>query len=183
MPTLAMTKAINLQKATLLGLLHSLALMLDGKVQPSTEITVADNQTHGFALPARLVALSVDPKIAHGLPATLEADGHLALAEDCPVAVGQETILRLRSTVEPSPWFFRDAVLAGELKTISGSPAVIGSTQKVQVRVQSPFKRLMLRLSLGLCGIGALTLLVRLFIKLRTPAELWTRSSKTSRGV
>jgi hypothetical protein len=146
-----------------------LALMLDGRVQPSMEITVADNQTQEFAFPARLVALGIEPQITHGLRASLAAGGHLALTPERPLEIGQDTILRLRPTVEPSPWFFRDAVLEGELRTISSSPAAIGSTQKVQVRVQSPFKRLMLQLTLGVCGIGALTLLLRLFFKLRTP--------------
>jgi Mg-chelatase subunit ChlD len=150
-----------------------LALLVNGRQQSKVELTVADGQAAEMALTARAVLAGVPPAVAAGVRYSLNTGGHLALSGDAPeLAPGKTVVVRLSPTVEPSPWFFRDARLVGEIRVEASSPAVTGSTQKIVVRVQSPFKRLAFYLTLGLGGVAAAALLLGLFLKLsqRAPA-------------
>jgi uncharacterized protein YegL len=146
-----------------------LSLLVNGKEQPTLEVTVGEARE--IVLHVRPVIAGVAPQVVAGVRCSLSAGGHLTLSgSPGELAPGKTAVVRLSPAVEPSPWFFQDSRLVGELSVVAGSPAVTGSTRQIVVLVPSPFKRLAFYLMLGLGGVGAAALLVRLFVKLNQAA-------------
>jgi hypothetical protein len=136
--------------------------------------TIHRDTTH----PARLSVLPVligidDQTAADGLGGSIRSSGTVAASTLTPLPLYSRANIHLTLPPQTKRSFFRDTRIHGEISVLPypESPALVGSTHSIQATLEAPFKRLLCHLALATCSLLALFLIVRMFLRLRTPSE------------
>jgi hypothetical protein len=146
-----------------------IALAQGGQAPATIEADLPSDGSPALANLRPVVIGAVAPGAARGLTPTVRAAGDVEFADDPRWTFARDVTVRLRprgSTAGRS--FFRDHVLEGSVvvDSLPLSPSVTATTQKVVLRSEAPFRKVLFIASIAFFGLVVLFVLARFLWKM-----------------
>lgn len=130
------------------------------------------DSTHPAKLAVTPVVLGLQSQTAsNGIGGSIQTSGLLAENTATPLPLYASSDLQITFPPDAKRSFFRDTRMHGEISIVPSpeTPALVGSTHAIQATLEAPFKRLLCQLAIAISSLLAFFLMVRMFLRLRTP--------------
>lgn len=148
-----------------------IGLSQGGRVPGTIEADLPNDGSPALAILRPVVLGPAAPGVTRGLTPATRAGGALEIAGDPHWTFSREATLHIRPRGDTSERsFFRDLVLEGTvtLEPVPQSPCVVGTTQKLVLRSEAPFRKILFIGSMGFFGLVVVFVLGRFFWKMST---------------
>ncbi|GEM_PF-4444126 len=150
-----------------------LVLCQGGRLQQALQAVACDKSEPATLCVTPVLVGLADGARADGLNAKIVCGPLVQLGGAPVLGVNQAGDLAPKTAAATSTSFFLDSVVEEELTVTSATPtaAVLGSKQRIVLRIEAPFKRLFFYLAASLSAVLVLFLLFRMYSRLTTTRE------------